>query len=221
VRQVETVETIDGPKNPEGISVTITTKQADKLRLDVKDARVSAHQAELKLAELLYKAQTEHVSVGGNLVPLYEHWLYTSWEEYLQLELGMSDIEELQNREVWKFWGLTCKQGQGWTHAPIGTEKMYLLLDVVVPNPKSADVWLDRASKLTVLEVANLVAKQQVKTKSFRACVKLCGPIARVVSLRQLLGQLRGKLQAANNFEVAYRVCHFAITEHNKGRNIP
>jgi hypothetical protein len=126
----------------------ITTARADSLRERAMDAVRKDTKSVLELAEVLWETWAYDVKVSGIDTPLWVAWGHDSWEQYVEVELGIHMTTASKFRRMHVVYGIELKDVIDAAEMDgLSATKLNILTRVVTKS--NINKWFRRAKKIS------------------------------------------------------------------------
>ncbi len=144
----------------------MTKERAAQLRSDLRKARDAGCTNDWRLAELLWLVTQD--TVGPNKMPVWKHFGFKSWAEYVEQELGMDYSRARRFRRTW--WAFEVKLGKKWDHSlMLPMSKMTLVARIA--TAKNVEELLKLGGTMTVGGLREHVVRRSYEERGIEKSV--------------------------------------------------
>jgi hypothetical protein len=135
-------------KEAASVRQKITTARADSLRQKAIDAVKKDTRSVLELAAVLWETWVHDVKVNGLMVPLWTAWDHDSWEQYVEVELGIHMTTASNFRKMHQVYGIDLVDAID-PEAIDGLSATKLRALTKVVTKTNVNRWFKRAKKMS------------------------------------------------------------------------
>ena len=141
----------------------LAKKEADALRKRTVDTNAIVTDAQFDLGEHLYNTYYETVkdSEYGEIA-VWSSWGYDSWEEYVEVELGLHWTTARKYRKVYEIFWVDLNGAWGVDELPESMTKMITLTQVPLTK-KNLNGWLTKARSLSCCGLQALASGEETE----------------------------------------------------------
>lgn len=133
----------------------VNEKAASALRSKIRDIVERHAQASTDVCWALYETYHCLVRIGGQDVPIWSAWGYSSWHDFVGIELGLHQTTAYCYKKVWEVFYV--KLGGAWEASSLLPITKMRILSAAKLDKRNVNAWMKKAKRMTCAQLVSAV----------------------------------------------------------------